>query len=165
MIGVPVSASAWPAERSLAARCVRGRLTHGLENDDGNLACRAGLVAPVACIELDHAVPETLAFGAPRFSGLDPYYERSDLDLRLWKSAEVVEPRRMLGRPAVGRNDRIVRALSQVSEGCGLQLSGPSAGSGQQQHRQAQESPTHPAAAVAVDPSVQPPEQAYHPSL
>src|SRR6266849_11025165 len=90
------------------------RLAHGLKNDDGNLACRAGLVPPVACIELDHAVPEPVAFGARGFPCADSMHHRSDLDLGLWKGAEVEEPRRMLRRPAIGCHDRKVRALSQV---------------------------------------------------
>ena len=137
MIGVPASASVWPATRSWAARCVRDWLTHGLENEDGNLARRASLVPSVARIELDHPVPELLAFGAPGFSSPDPMHDRPDLDVRLWESAEVVEPRRMLRRPAVGRHDRIVCAFSQVGEGRRLRLSGPSAGGRQEQHRYA----------------------------
>jgi len=104
----------------------------GLENDDGNLPCRTGLVPPVAGIELDHAVPEPLAFGALGFSSLDTIHPRSDLDLRFWEGTQVVEPRRMLWRPAIGRNDCIVRAFSQVREGRCVRLSGPSAGGRQQ---------------------------------
>ncbi len=162
MIGVLVSASAWPAKRNVTACCLRGRMTHGLENEDGNLTCRAGLVPPVACIELDHAVPESLAFGAHSFSSVDPVHRRTDVDLRFWEGTEVVEPRWMVRRPAVRGNNRIVRAFSQVSEGRRVRLSRPSTRGRQQQHREAEEPPTDPAAAAAVDPPMELPEQADH---
>lgn len=137
----------------------------GLKNDDGNLARRACLVPPVACIKLDHAVPKPLAFGAHGLSCVDPMHHRTDLDLRLWEGAEVVEPRRMMRRPAVRGDDRIVRAFSQVGEGGRVRPPGPSAGGRQQQHRQTEEPPTDPAAAAAVHPPMELPEQAYHTRL
>jgi hypothetical protein len=159
-VGVLVSLSM--PEWSWAACGVRDKLTHGLENHDGNSACRARLVPAVACVELDHAVPEPLAFGAIGFSRLDLKHSRTDLDLRMRDGAEVMEPRWMARRPAVGGNDRIVRSFSEVGEGRSVRPSGSSAGAGQKQHRQTQESTTDPAATVVVDPSVEPPEQADH---
>src|SRR5574340_305314 len=152
MIGVTASASAWPAEGSLAACWVRDWLTHGLENEDPNLARRAGLVPPVACIKLDHAVPKPLAFGAHGLPCVDPMHHRTDLDLRLWEGTEVVEPRRMLRCPAVGGDDRIVRAFSQIGKDRRVWLPGPSTSGRQQQHRQTEEPPTDPAAAATVHP-------------
>jgi hypothetical protein len=104
----------------------------GLENDDGNLPCRTSLVPPVACIELDHAVPEALAFSPRGLSCVDSMRHRSDLNLGLWGGAEVEEPRRMLRRPAIGCHDRKERAFSQVGKGRRVRLSGPSAGGRQQ---------------------------------